>query len=152
MSKAKEAIQLAEWTPARGALPPYLHAGRRFEIMTEKRCSYCKKTYPATPEYFSRHAMRTDGFQMYCKSCAYKTQKKRGAVKDEGKNYLYKILKSTSETANRERRADISELIEDYNLGIGSLPGEARELRETDEFFLICQSEGNEIDNEEIAL
>lgn len=34
-----------------------------------KICSKCKKTYPATPEFFHRHRNRKDGFDPWCKEC-----------------------------------------------------------------------------------
>jgi hypothetical protein len=34
-----------------------------------KRCSGCYKTFPATSEFFSKDASRTDGFCSYCKTC-----------------------------------------------------------------------------------
>ena len=48
-----------------------------------KTCTKCKKTYPATTDYFHKHKKRKDGFDPWCKQC-----KKEYAQK----SYLKKIL------------------------------------------------------------
>lgn len=37
--------------------------------LIEKRCPKCSKIYPATPEYFYRHARKKDGLNNWCKEC-----------------------------------------------------------------------------------
>jgi 5-methylcytosine-specific restriction endonuclease McrA len=42
----------------------------------EKLCSTCKKSFPATPEFFGPDKRRPTGFQCQCRKCAYKSCKK----------------------------------------------------------------------------
>lgn len=39
------------------------------DVVSTKQCQRCKKTKPATNEYFSRDKARRDGFQFICKVC-----------------------------------------------------------------------------------
>jgi HNH endonuclease len=41
-----------------------------------KRCTQCRETFPATPEFFNRNKMHKDGLLAECKAC----KKKRDAV------------------------------------------------------------------------
>ena len=44
--------------------------------LIEKRCTKCSKVYPATPEYFYRHARKKDGLNSWCKKCNHVACKK----------------------------------------------------------------------------
>ncbi len=44
--------------------------------MMTRVCSHCGKELPLTTEYFYRNKRNKDGFQLYCKQCASKQNKK----------------------------------------------------------------------------
>jgi len=43
--------------------------------MISKICTKCKKEYPATVEYFSKHPETKDGLKSHCKYCRRRAQK-----------------------------------------------------------------------------
>jgi len=63
-----------------------------------KTCTKCKKTYPATSEYFHRHKMRRDGLDPWCKECKKRYSKS---------HYRYKKYKITNKKYDK--------MIEDQN-------------------------------------
>lgn len=54
----------------------------------------------------------------------------------------WKELKSDDKARNKQRRAELRELIEDYNSGL--FPEEKRVLREDEDYFIIAAETENE--------
>jgi hypothetical protein len=73
----KESIETKDVLPKRGPGRPPKKRGRpptlAEELMQEKTCSVCGKTYPATREHFRGHKATPDGLENRCKSCIGKT-------------------------------------------------------------------------------
>jgi hypothetical protein len=55
------------------------------DIVQQKRCSRCKQSFPATPEFFYRNKHTKDGFQWECKTC------QKGSSKTALKAYHAKL-------------------------------------------------------------
>lgn len=53
-----------------------------YEGIKLKKCSKCKQTYPAVPEFFYKHINRKDGFDPWCKECKKEYDKKRHKIKN----------------------------------------------------------------------
>ena len=64
---------------------------KRNKILSEKHCSRCGGTFPATAEFFRRQASTKDGLKYICKRCD----------SEHAKNYYYenreKIIKKSSD-------------------------------------------------------
>lgn len=75
-----------------------------------KRCSVCKKEYPATSEFFHKDSRRVDGLRSECKTCSLAKRKdyridKRERVNKTNRDYYQK----NKVKINKKRREDYAQ-------------------------------------------
>lgn len=56
--------------------------------MDDKICTSCKKSFPATPEYFVRQKSNKDGLCNRCKNCTRESQRKSRANKNNKSAFI----------------------------------------------------------------
>ena len=86
-------------------------------IMPNKKCSACKKPFPATTEYFHRDRTEKDGLFLQCKVCRSKSTREYNSrpevkkrVQDYGKTYRKRDeIKQRKHIQNRKQKYGLTQ-------------------------------------------
>ncbi len=106
--------------------------------MVEQTCIRCKKTFPATAEYFNRTKAAKSGLYAYCKACSKeKVQEWQRNHPERMQEYRRKAratdpdrVKGYSRTHRERKKAKLEQLLKEKDARIAELEAQLRALRE----------------------